>query len=284
LAVAAYPHPDTFLEIKVQDLTIFPELSGACAGYEAGKWRCHQLAAHLIEWLPEFALRYREWNGIKWHNADKRLRQAAQTVYTSKQYRRRGEVGEILLHALIRQSFTTIPAISKYFYKDSSNDTVKGFDAVHVVVDKNAIELWLGEVKFYKNIRPAIRSVIKELRKHLRRNYLRSEFAAITNKIDDSWEYADRLKALLNPNTSMDKVFTRICIPVLLAYDSKTIAKYKKEDESFLGDFELEIRAIHTKFAASRPPQSIHIHLFLLPLGRKSELATNFHERLMSLQ
>ena len=40
--------------------------------------------------------------------------------------------GNLVTHSM-RQVFDTIPAISKIFYKDSANDTVKGFDAVHVL-------------------------------------------------------------------------------------------------------------------------------------------------------
>ena len=35
-------------------------------------------------------------------------------------------------------------AISKVFFKDSPNDTVKGFDAVHVVESLDGLELWLA--------------------------------------------------------------------------------------------------------------------------------------------
>ncbi|HET9184127.1 MAG TPA: DUF1837 domain-containing protein [Candidatus Angelobacter sp.] len=261
-----------------------PELTGACAGYEAGRWRCEELAAHLIEWLPEFALRYREWNEIRWYNANKRLKEAARTVYRSKRYRKRGEVGEILLHVLIRQSFSTIPAISKYFYKDSANDTVKGFDAVHVVISGNDIELWLGEVKFYKNVKAAIRAAVKELRRHLRRNYLRAEFAAITNKVDETWKHANKIKELISSNTSLDRIFTRICIPVLLAYDSKTVARHKRVSPEFLKEFEEEVRQLHAAFAKNTLPRSLRIHLFLAPLGKKTDLTTRFHECLTKLQ
>jgi len=63
----------------------------------------------------------------------------------SDKYKKRGEIGELLLHVICREVFKTYPAITKYFYKDSANNTVKGFDAVHVVVGGDGLELWLGE-------------------------------------------------------------------------------------------------------------------------------------------
>ena len=38
------------------------------AGYECGEWRAEQLAAHLVEWLPEFALSHKEIESLAAHN------------------------------------------------------------------------------------------------------------------------------------------------------------------------------------------------------------------------
>jgi hypothetical protein len=161
------------------------------------------------------------------------IAKAVQAVYTSKKKDNRGEIGEILLHAIICQVFKTIPAISKIRFKDSPNDTVKGFDAVHVVSNGEDLELWLGEVKFYKDIKPAIRDVVAELKVHTETNYLRAEFLAITNKIEDTWTHAEKLKLLLNRNTSLDKIFSALCIPVMLTYESPVIAGHKSVTAAF---------------------------------------------------
>ena len=100
----------------------------------------------------------------------------------------------------MRQVFGTVPTIAKYFYKDAANDTVKGFDAVHVVPAGIDLELWLGEVKFYDDLARAIRDVVKELEVHTQRDYVRAESAFIANKIDPAWPHADKLKRLLHRN------------------------------------------------------------------------------------
>src|ERR1700687_2339014 len=145
---ASPPHPDNFFEVRVHHLNISPGFSAVCAGYELKKWRDKQLAGHLIKWLPEFALTYSELQKIQGHNAADLISKAARSVYMSDKYKKRGEIGELLLHVICREVFETYPAITKYFYKDSSNNTVKGFDAVHVVVSDNRLVLWLGEVRF----------------------------------------------------------------------------------------------------------------------------------------
>lgn len=277
-------HPDEFLEVRVHELDLKPGLTGLCAGYEACEWRCQQLAAHLIEWLPDFALDHAEKEGMGSHNAAALLAKAARAVYTSDKYQRRGELGELLLHIVIRQVFETVPAISKYFFKDSSNDTVKGFDAVHVVTGSEFLELWLGEVKFYCDIVSATRDVVEEINKHVDRDYLRSEFALISNKIDDNWAYAERLKKLLHRNTSLDEIFDAMCIPVCLTYESNVIKSHSAVTSEFKAAFSQEVRKHHADFATRALPSSIRIHLFLLPMREKEPLVREFDERLKKCQ
>jgi len=208
----SFPMPDPFLTVRVHNLDLQPSLSGLCAGYERGQWRAQQLADHVMDWLPEFALTASECATLGHQNATKLIRRAAQRVYDSEKFRNRGEFGEVLLHAAIRQIFGSLPAVSKIYYKSASNDTVKGFDAVHVVGPPEDLELWLGEAKFHNDVSRAIRDVASELQKHLETDYLRGEFVLIINKIDPRWPHADVLRKLLQPEVSLDEVFKRVCI------------------------------------------------------------------------
>lgn len=281
---SSLPHPDPFLEVRVHDLTNPLGLTALCAGYEAKKWRCEQLADHIIEWLPEFALNHEELKRFGPHNAVALTKQAARTIYTSPKYAKRGEIGEMLLHIAMRQVFKTVPAITKYFYKDSANDTVKGFDAVHVVPVGGKLELWLGEVKFYDDAARAIRDVVKELEAHTKRNYMRSECALIANKIDPKWVHAKKLKELLHRNTSLDKIFAAVCIPVLLTYDSTTIAGHNAVTSKFTTELEAEVRAHHGSFCGRSLPKTVKIHLIMVPLGLKTALVKAFNDRLKKQQ
>lgn len=279
-------HPEPFLTIRCEDMLLSPTLTGWCAGYENGTWRRRQLAEHLIEWLPEFALRYSEWQGLKAHNAVRMFAKAAKSIYTSEKFKARGEFGEILLHAMIRQKFSTIPAISKYFYKDSNNDTVKGFDAVHVVTDGSDLELWLGEVKFYESLNDAISEIVTELKTHIASDYLRSEFAAITNKIDDSSPFSSKLKKLLDKNTSLDEIFARTCIPLLVTYDSTTLASHSQVSQQFDMDFRAEALGSYKKLSAKLPglPKELRVHVLMFPLESKKALIKEMDEVLKSWQ
>jgi hypothetical protein len=99
MAIAA---PQPVLEVLVSELSIAPPLTALCAGYEAEDWRADQLAANLFEWLPEFALSWTERERFADTTAVALLRRAAQVVYGTDKYSRRGEFGELLLHAVVR--------------------------------------------------------------------------------------------------------------------------------------------------------------------------------------
>lgn len=244
-----------------------------------------QLVDHMMEWLPEFSLSYAERKQLEQNNnAVMLVRRAAQAVYTTDKFKRRGEFGELLLHIAVRQVFQTEPVISKIFYKSADNETVKGFDCVHVAADGEDLELWLGEVKFYTDAKVAIKDVVKELDAHTKTDYLRREFVLIANKIDDTWPHAKKLKSLLAPGLSLDKVFKRVCVPVLLTYDSAVVAGHDVCDDAYIARFEEEIRGHYKTFSNSNLPTDVRIHLFLLPLKSKAELNQKLDEKLKTWQ
>lgn len=269
-----------FFNIIIHKDDTFPDLHGLCAGFESRQWRKDQLVNYLSEYLPEFALTYSELGNLTSENMVAKMRQVAASIYQSEKFKNRGEFGELLLHAIIREMYDTIPAISKIYYKDGPNETVKGFDAVHVIVTDKALELWLGEVKFYNNISNAISDVIEELNQHIKTRYVRNEFIAITNKIDTKWPHANILKTLLHPNTSLDDVFSNTCIPVLLTYDSSVLTRYDNKCDEYIQEISEEFQRFHKKFCDKLGEFPLTIHLFLFPLNTKAELINSLESKL----
>lgn len=272
------------LEVVFHDLQSPRSATGLCAGFELQEWRAKALADYLVQSLPDFCLTYSEYKRIDHESAVSLIRRAARSVYETGKFQKRGEFGELLLHVILKSVMGTLPAVSKIYYKDAANDTVKGFDAVHVVPHENGLELWLGEVKFYSQIRDAIRDVSEELENHLRADYLKSEFIAIVNKIDDSWPHANDLKKLLNEKTSLDKVFKSFCIPVLLTYDGAVIANYQESSEEYKKEFVREIADIRARFEKKNASIPHRIHLFLIPLKTKDVLVSKLDGKLKTWQ
>lgn len=276
--------PAPFLNVRVHDVGINPSITGLCVGYEREDWRASQFARHIIEWLPEFALKHSELSDLNSGNAVQLIRDAAKRVYESRKFENRGEFGELFLHAAIREVFDSHPAISKIYYKSARNETVKGFDAVHIVGSGGVLELWLGEAKFYSDIDAAIRDVVKELVAHTDTNYLRDEFLLIKGKIDPTWPHAVALEELIAENKSLDEVFSRACIAVLLTYDSDCLNDHNKCDDDYEVAFEAEIRKHHSNFSNKALPEDITIHLILLPLNTKKRLLQELDSKLQAWQ
>ena len=212
------------------------------------------------------------------------MRKAAQTVYDTDKYNRRGEFGELILHALLRETRKTEPAISKIFFKDAINNTVKGFDAVHALDTPNGLELWLGEVKFYKDINRAITDVTAELEAHFQDDYLKKEFMLIANKLDSTWSGTEKLRKLLHPNTSLDKAVSAIVVPVLLTYESAATKSFTKDCKEYREKLLTELLASHTKFKTKNTIKKVRVELFLFPMADKEVLLNQLQKRLEAAQ
>ena len=271
-----------FFSVHCHQLPLRPRLHGVCAGYESGKWRADQLSRYLMEWLPEFSLSYTERKSINDTNSVAQIRKAAQVVYDTDKYDKRGEFGELLLHALMREAVGTEPAISKIFFKDAVNATVKGFDAVHVLDTPSGLELWLGEVKFYKSITKAIADVVPELEAHFKDDYLRKEFILVTGKLDPNWSCTSRLTDLLHRNKSLDEVVSSIVVPVLLTYDSATTKGFTEVSLAYKAALEAELQENYRKFIAKNTVKKLRIELFLFPMASKDDLLSRLNKRLQA--
>jgi len=216
----------------VHDFSRPVSLLALCAGFESGKWRAKGFANHLMKYLIEFALSLDEWRNTDALTAFDHLKRAARTVYTTDKYENRGEVGELLLHAVMRQYYSSYPMVSKFYFKSAANDTVKCFDAAHLTFGSPAagVELWLGEAKLYSDVDAAIRDVCSELSEHLSDDFLRSEFMWLENRLPSSLPEIEVVRRLLNEATSLDEVFEVLHVPVLLTYESETVRGHSKSD------------------------------------------------------
>ncbi|WP_439257069.1 HamA C-terminal domain-containing protein [Lonepinella sp. BR2271] len=280
--------PEPFLEVRVHDFTNNPlvPVCALCVGYEGGEWRASSFASHVMEWLPEFCLPIDKLNNFSSSNGLRLIREAARLVYQTDKYQTRGEFGELFLHMVLRQIYKSIPVISKIYFKDSANNTVKGYDAVHAIEINEKLELWLGEVKFYKDKNKAIKDVIDEIKDHIKIDYMKNEKMFILNKMDKSIPYYDKLSKLLNTNTSLDKLFDCVCIPILITYESSVLTKYDKSTDDFKKDCVNEVMDIRKDLESKLRDLNlpVKIYLFLIPLQNKSILLSRLNDELKRLQ
>lgn len=259
-----------------------PPLTSMCPGYEREKWREDQLVQDVFDrHLISFASSYSTHTSIDADSAAKAVRTAARAIYQTDKYKKRGEFGELFLHAILRDVFDSEPAVSKIFFKDGPNETVKGFDAVHVIDSGQEIELWLGEVKFYRDLQKAIYDVTSELALHLKTDYLRNEFVAVMHKIDTASPYADRLNRLLDENTSLDEIFDAVTIPILLTYESEAVATNTCLCETYTAALKAEAEDAWTRLSSKvSDTWKVRIRLILMPLSSKDSIVAKMDEKL----
>lgn len=278
------PRPNPFLDVRAEDTDGLLTLLGLCAGYELGQWRSTQFAKYLIRQLIEFIFPFEKWSATNSATGVEMTVRAAQAIYTTQRYENRGEIGELMLFAILRSHYGSMPVVNKLYFKSATNDTVKGFDAVHIINGKNGLELWLGEVKFYINADAAIRDVTKELEAHLNADYLRSEFTWIGNKMSDNIPYHQEIGRLLDEKTSLDEVFSLLHIPVLITYESPTTGNHKVVDDAYKVAIKDELLSHFECFRRRLKVQGVAVHLILVPLGNKRALQDAFDCRLRAAQ
>lgn len=291
--VAESDLPPTVLNVMVEKFDDAIPLLGVCAGHEDKRWRFRALSNDLFEWAMDWILPHEELAGLTHTNAYRLMSKAIGRIYTTEKYERRGEIGELLLHIVLRRFLGSQRAISRIYFKDAANDTVKGFDAIHVVAHETEngseeLELWLGEAKFFKDSSSAIGAVLEELEAHLDSQYLRSEFAAISDKIEPGWKHGPRLRSLLKREVSLDEVFERVVIPVFITFNSditgrhpSTSPDYKRE---MIQHMEIEWDSFRSRFQGKTLPREVKVQLILLPMHTKADLISSFDERLKSWQ
>ena len=211
-------YPEPFFDIRVDHLKLSPPLIALCSGYDGGSWRSNQLADHLFQWLPYAALNQEHQLSFSSSNFVEMLKIAAAHIYNSKKTTSRGELGELMLHLACILHFDCVPVVCKLIMKSSSNDTVKGFDGVHLLPKENGFELWLGESKFYKNPQAAIRDAIKSVKDHLSPSFLTTEKAMIFGHVGEDVPHREAVLKLFKSQTSGDDLLKMSVFPILIAY------------------------------------------------------------------
>jgi Cap4 SAVED domain len=274
--------PRPFLLSRFSNSEQNPRINCICPGFELRQWRYERLAAHLIDWLPDFAIRHDDLPPVIENLTDYRklIEDAAERIYKTDKSDSRGEIGELILHTICRQFSGTFPSISKVYYKDSSNDVVKGFDLVHTRYDDKTkeLQLWLGEAKFYSSGAEAVREAVNSIRAHLDKGFLTSEKILLGSKISTDTPGYEQLKWLFDRDTQLDHIFQRLVIPILIAYDSPTAASYEN-DESYDANLLSEL-AVFQKAITGRLPSNISVYCYYFPMHTKKALVEHFDKRL----
>ncbi|MGO6696878.1 DUF1837 domain-containing protein [Rhizobium johnstonii] len=254
-----------------------------CVGFELEAWRCDAYADHMIEWIIDYALKSDEIETLSHGNSYLKLRQAAARIYKSGAYEKRGEIGEISLHAICREFFGTIPFAPRVFYLTSSNEIVKSFDMVHVRYEGESVELWLGEAKFFKDGDKAIASAVESVIKHIGQGFLKNEKLILGPQVSTDIPHFQKIRDILSEEVSLDVLFEKAVFPILIASNSASTKSHKQLSAKYACDVALELQSLSQTVAKSELKSKIKVLLLYIPLGSKDQLATAFDIRLKGL-
>jgi hypothetical protein len=255
-----------------------------CSGFELQKWRCEGLANHLIEWIADYAMIEEELH-VNHGNMYVRLREAAARIYSSDNYKKRGELGEVALHAICRDFFDTIPIAPRVFYLSSSNDVIKSFDLVHVryVQSEPNFELWLGESKLYSDASQAISDAIASVKTHIDQGFLNHEKLILAPQISRGIPHYDAIRDLLSTQTSLDQLFKTAVFPVCIMANSTTTATMTSHSDEYKAAISRELGQLRNKLISSGLTMTIKIILIYVPLASKDDLTASFDAKLKGL-
>ena len=239
----------------------------------------------MIDWVSDYALDEATLKEIKHTNLWNTLQIAMERLYNTEKYEKRGEFGELFLHAVSREFFDTVPISWRVFYKTSPNDVVKGFDLVHArEADNGKQEIWFGEAKTYKNAKSAISAAIRSINGHLDRGFLSSQKFLLGAQVPSTYPHRAEVVKLFDKNTSLDLLIERAVFPIGVVAESPSLKGYSGSKTDYQKSIEEEFEILSEKLSEKSFNLPIEFRLFYLPIIDKKELLKCFHKRIKGIK
>ncbi|NNG81331.1 Hachiman antiphage defense system protein HamA [Acinetobacter sp. ANC 5378] len=206
-----------------------PNIKGVDIGFSFNKWNLTNLIDLLYDWVIDYCLSIKERSSFT--GGDRQLFKLARSHYPIGDL---NALADLCLHVAIRESYKTIPVMNKIF--DVNNRT---FSCTHAVLNGGQLELWIGASSVNRTMEEAVLNSIENIKYILDISSLKNRIYALTNQIDSSWPYQEKLKRLSDATIPLDKRFDKIIIPVFIMHDSDLINNYN--EVAFLDLFKLHI-------------------------------------------
>lgn len=298
---------DNFLEELIPTTTLSPisnkSILSIVNDFEDNNWRYKKFNQFIWNNISQDALTKEERDSLI-ESPDSILEKAASRLRiiqnkNGDDEKTGGEIAEILLYGIMHSYYKALPIVPKIFYKQNKNDFAKGSDSVHIVVeDDDNFSLWLGEAKFYKNIKNSdLDKIVSSVHDTLSTDKIKKENSIITglsefDKYDINETVKNKIKALLNEDTSIDKIKPILHVPIILLhecgitassnemsedYKEQIIAKHKERAESY---FAKQIKKCKDVAKYSE----IKFHMILFPIPSKETVVDKFIKRAKELR
>ncbi|MFA3115329.1 MULTISPECIES: HamA C-terminal domain-containing protein [Acinetobacter calcoaceticus/baumannii complex] len=212
-------HPISPFQYCINCNSDHPGIKGIDIGFTFKTWNISNFTEAVYGWIVDYCLTFKEQSNFVGKN-ERTLFKFARTKYPADDL---DALGDLCLHIAIRESYKTIPIMSKVF--DIHNRT---FSCTHVVLNFDSIELWIGASSVSTNIEEAIKSAASNIEYIMDITSLNNRLFTLTNEIDESWPHQDKLKRLADSTLEIDERFDKIIVPVFVMHDSDLIKNYDK--------------------------------------------------------
>lgn len=260
--------------------------------FEDGKWRYKKFQNYIWDNIAETTLNYKEREALVNQSL---LTAAAKNLRLSDKDDATGEgseLAEILLYSLMKDHYKALPVVPKIFYKQNTQDYAKGSDSVHIVIEDNEnFSLWFGEAKFYNSVdNSRLSRIVESVKNSLRTDKLRKECSIITGVSDINYiiedKMAEKVKAALSYQISIDAIKEIIHVPILLLYE----CSITKAESALTEEYSRKIKEQHVDIAKryfSKQLENItdiflyekiKFHFILFPVPNKENIVSKFVE------
>ncbi|WP_277601600.1 Hachiman antiphage defense system protein HamA [Colwellia sp. Arc7-635] len=233
-------------------------------------WRVNALVDCAREWLIDYALSA----SVKKSLENKSHSQMA-IAFKAFQTTEIDVMNDLFLHMAIRQNYKTIPIVNKVI----NTQLGSALSCSHIVLEKGKIEIWLGASSIQENLKDATTQAIKNIEVLLSVETIQERLILITEKMDDSWPFKDKLEKLSDNTIPMAQRFDKIVVPIFITHDSDTITKY--DEGTYIDELQKEIdecRLIITSNFSSDIIQLVNLKVFIFPVKSISDLHSRFKE------
>ncbi|MHA3062035.1 Hachiman antiphage defense system protein HamA [Acinetobacter sp. ANC 4636] len=235
-----------------------PNIKGVDIGFSFNRWNLSNFIELLYDWVIDYSLSLKDRPNFT--GGQRQLFKYAKSNYPLGDI---NALADLCLHVAIRESYKTIPVMNKVF--DLQNKT---FSCTHAVLNVDQLELWVGASSVNKTMEEAVISSIENIKYILNIRSLKNRIFALTNQIDSSWPYQDKLKRLSDAKIPLDERFDKIIVPVFIMHDSDFINNYDKNN--FLEIFKKHINSCRSLIKSNIPEDEvnlINLRVFCFPVS-----------------
>lgn len=256
--------------------------------------KSQELLDILIDSLLEFIFGINRIN-IKNPKLHEDFFSACEKLYKEKRNsKKEGDLGEIILHTLLRKYVGTIPFTGRFYFSVDKNTNAKSFDIIHVLPKEDKDILVLGESKMYSSAKSGIDALVDDIKKHFKADYLRKQFVKIkactfSDEIDIQANIVAPLKTTINDweiklrtKNSLEEIVDELYVPLLCTYSYDEYTNHQSVSEDFIKGYEKEIQELYRYFSEKKYycPNCLNILLMLFPVPNKDRLIEEYYKRI----